>query len=74
MLKPIADVYTAQYFIWQSFPDGNRECRTFKRAATAFPGVQPRDYLNGFDEEGEDYYNILGVVRLFCGCKCSNTD
>lgn len=36
----------------------------YKTAATAFPGVQRVDYLTGFDEEGEDYYNILGVVSF----------
>lgn len=33
--------------------------------ATAFPGVRRVDYLNGFDEEGEDYYNILGIVSCY---------
>lgn len=38
-----------------------RVCRPL--GATAFPGVKNVDYLEGFDENGEDYYSILGVVR-----------
>lgn len=29
--------------------------------ATAFPGRQQVDYLSGFDEDGGDYYSILGL-------------
>ena len=67
---PVPDFYHSGY-LWQHYASKGfasftrlKSLLLYRQATatrTAFPGRQQIDYLSGFDEDGGDYYSILGL-------------